>query len=79
MGKPLALPERPPARKVLEPDEAYLVTSLLESVVTSGTGQKAQAIGYPVAGKTGTTNDVKDTWFVGYSTDLRGRGLDWFR
>jgi penicillin-binding protein 1A len=55
---------------VLEPDEAYLVTSLLESVVTSGTGQKAQAIGYPVAGKTGTTNDVKDTWFVGYSTDL---------
>jgi penicillin-binding protein 1A len=42
----------------------------LESVVTSGTGQKALEVGYPVAGKTGTTNDVKDAWFVGYSTDL---------
>lgn len=69
-GQPLALPERPPARKVLEPDEAYLVTSLLESVVSSGTGQRARKIDYPVAGKTGTTNDVKDAWFVGYSTDL---------
>jgi penicillin-binding protein 1A len=61
---------REPPRKVLEPDEAYLITSLLESVVTSGTGQRAREIGYPVAGKTGTTNDVKDAWFVGYSTDL---------
>jgi penicillin-binding protein 1A len=60
----------PPPPQVLEADEAYLVTSLLESVVTSGTGQKAMQIGYPVAGKTGTTNDVKDAWFVGYSTDL---------
>jgi len=67
------LPEptpRAPPRKVLEPDEAYLITSLLESVVATGTGRKAQEIGYPVAGKTGTTNDVKDAWFVGYSTDL---------
>jgi penicillin-binding protein 1A len=64
------LQPREPARKVLEPDEAYLITSLLESVVTTGTGQKAREIGYPVAGKTGTTNDNKDAWFVGYSTDL---------
>jgi penicillin-binding protein 1A len=63
-------PPRSPPRKVLEPDEAYLITSLLESVVTSGTGQRARDIGYPVAGKTGTTNDNKDTWFIGYSTDL---------
>jgi penicillin-binding protein 1A len=63
-------PPRPPAHKVLEPDEAYLITSLLESVVTSGTGQRALDIGYPVAGKTGTSNDNKDTWFIGYSTDL---------
>lgn len=69
-GQLLPEPERAPRRKVLEPDEAYLVTSLLESVVTSGTGQKALTIGYPVAGKTGTTNDVKDAWFVGYSTEL---------
>jgi penicillin-binding protein 1A len=63
-------PPRAPPRKVLEPDEAYLITSLLQSVVTSGTGQRAQSIGYPVAGKTGTTNENKDTWFIGYSTDL---------
>jgi len=43
---------------------------LLESVVSSGTGRKALEIGHPVAGKTGTTNDAKDAWFVGYSTDL---------
>jgi penicillin-binding protein 1A len=61
---------RPQPRKVLEPDEAYLITSLLESVVSSGTGQRAKEIGYPVAGKTGTTNDNKDAWFIGYSTDL---------
>jgi penicillin-binding protein 1A len=70
-GQPLAEPTpRSPPRKVLEADEAYLITSLLESVVASGTGKKALEIGYPVAGKTGTTNDVKDAWFVGYSTDL---------
>jgi penicillin-binding protein 1A len=54
----------------LSPEEAYLTTSLLESVVKSGTGRLAQAIGRPIAGKTGTTNQVKDAWFVGYSTDL---------
>jgi penicillin-binding protein 1A len=69
-GQPLALALREPPRKVLEPSEAYLVTSLLQSVVTSGTGQRARAVGYPIAGKTGTTNDSKDAWFVGYSTDL---------
>jgi penicillin-binding protein 1A len=70
-GQPLAEPTpRSPPRKVLEADEAYLVTSLLESVVRSGTGRKALEIGHPVAGKTGTTNDAKDAWFVGYSTDL---------
>jgi penicillin-binding protein 1A len=69
-GEALPSTPREPPRKVLEPSEAYLITSLLESVVTSGTGQRARAIGYPVAGKTGTTNDAKDAWFVGYSTDL---------
>jgi penicillin-binding protein 1A len=43
---------------------------LLESVVQLGTGRQALSIGHPVAGKTGTTNEVKDAWFVGYSTDL---------
>jgi penicillin-binding protein 1A len=54
----------------MEADEAYLVTSLLKSVVAYGTGRRALAVGHPVAGKTGTTNQSKDAWFVGYSTDL---------
>jgi penicillin-binding protein 1A len=66
--RPLA--EVPPKRRVMTPDEAYLTTSLMRSVVEKGTGQRARALGRPVVGKTGTTNDAKDTWFVGYSTDI---------
>jgi penicillin-binding protein 1A len=69
-GEELPLPERAAPRRVLEAEEAYLVTSLLQSVVKLGTGQRALAVGHPVAGKTGTSNDNKDTWFVGYTTDL---------
>jgi penicillin-binding protein 1A len=50
--------------------EAYLVTSLLRSVVDHGTGARAKSLGRPVAGKTGTSNGPKDTWFAGYSTDV---------
>ena len=67
---PVALPPEPPPRQVMKPEVAYLMTSLLESVVREGTGQRALALGRPVAGKTGTTNKVKDAWFVGYSVDL---------
>jgi len=67
---PVALPPQPPPRQVMKPEVAYLMTSLLESVVREGTGQRALALGRPVAGKTGTTNKVKDAWFVGYSVDL---------
>ena len=69
-GHTLDLPSKPPARRVMEVDEAYLVTSLLKSVVTYGTARRAQSLGRPVAGKTGTTNAAKDAWFVGYSTDI---------
>ena len=57
---------------VLTAPEAYLMTSLLEGVVTSGTGAPARALGVPgaLAGKTGTTNDGRDAWFVGYSPTL---------
>jgi membrane carboxypeptidase/penicillin-binding protein len=54
----------------LSPDVAYLTTSLLEGVVQRGTGKRAAALGWPVAGKTGTTDDYRDAWFIGYTPDL---------
>ncbi len=68
--RPVPLPETLPARRVLFDEEAYLVTSLMRSVVEYGTGGRARAIGRPVVGKTGTTNQAKDAWFVGYSPEL---------
>src|SRR5690606_41324946 len=65
----IPLPEPPPARRVISPEVAYLMTSLLESVVKEGTATRAKSLGFPVAGKTGTTNKAKDAWFVGYSTE----------
>jgi penicillin-binding protein 1A len=55
---------------VISPEVSYIITNLMESVVTSGTGGRARAVGRPVAGKTGTTNDMKDAWFVGYVPQL---------
>jgi penicillin-binding protein 1B len=59
-------------RPVIGAAEAYLVTSLLEGVVNVGTAASARAAGVPgaVAGKTGTTNEGRDAWFVGYSPNL---------
>jgi penicillin-binding protein 1A len=56
--------------QVISPETAYVMTNLMESVVSSGTGQRAKALGRPVAGKTGTTNDMKDAWFIGYVPQL---------
>ena len=60
------------ARPVIGAPEAFLVTSLLEGVVNVGTAASARAAGVPgaVAGKTGTTNEGRDAWFVGYSPNL---------
>ncbi|HBG04105.1 MAG TPA: penicillin-binding protein, partial [Geobacter sp.] len=55
---------------VISPETAFIMTNLMQSVVTSGTGGRARALGRPVAGKTGTTNDMKDAWFVGYVPQL---------
>jgi penicillin-binding protein 1B len=60
------------ARAVMRPSESYLMTSLLQGVMTEGTGVRARALGVTgtVAGKTGTTNDGRDAWFVGYTPTL---------
>lgn len=69
-GENLALRPVPPKRRVMQPDEAYMITSLMRSVVENGTGKRAKSLNRPLAGKTGTTNRAKDAWFVGYSTDI---------
>jgi penicillin-binding protein 1A len=56
--------------QVLDPLTAYQITSMLEGVVQRGTAQVVKAVAKPLAGKTGTTNDAKDVWFVGFSPDL---------
>ena len=59
-----------PRPTVVDPRSAYQVVSMLEGVVLRGTGQRVAAVGKPLAGKTGTTNDSIDTWFMGFSPDL---------
>ncbi|MBT4103444.1 MAG: hypothetical protein HOE81_01230, partial [Nitrospina sp.] len=49
---------------------AYTITSLLQSVVEHGTGKKVKVLNRPVAGKTGTTNNFVDAWFMGYTPEL---------
>jgi len=56
--------------RVISPETAYLVTNLMESVVRHGTGWRAKALRRPAAGKTGTTNDLKDAWFAGFVPQL---------
>ena len=66
--------ERKPVQveQVVSPDTAYLVTHLMEGVLDYGTGRPARKRGFsrPAAGKTGTTNDYRDAWFVGFTPDL---------
>ncbi|POF30229.1 penicillin-binding protein 1A [Roseibium marinum] len=56
--------------QVLDPMTAYQITSMMEGVVQRGTATSVRAVGRPVAGKTGTTNDEKDAWFMGFTPDL---------
>jgi penicillin-binding protein 1A len=56
--------------QVMSPYTAYQITSMLEGVVQRGTGRKLQIVGKPIAGKTGTSNEEKDAWFIGYAPDL---------
>lgn len=70
-SKNLAPPQIPDSRKeVADPRSAYQVVSMLQGVIERGTGRKVRAVGKPLAGKTGTTNDAFDGWFIGFSPDL---------
>jgi len=64
-------PELPDGREqITDPISAYQMTHILEGVVERGTGRRIRSIGKPLAGKTGTSNDSMDTWFVGFSPDF---------
>jgi penicillin-binding protein 1A len=56
--------------QVIDPMTAYQITSMMEGVVQRGTATVVRDVGKPIAGKTGTTNDEKDVWFIGYSPDI---------
>ena len=57
-------------QQIISPETAYQVTSLLEGAVKRGTGKKLRALKVPLAGKTGTTNDNYDAWFIGFTSNL---------
>jgi penicillin-binding protein 1B len=65
-------PEPPDARVAARPDTTYLVTNMMRSVLNEGTAAGARAAGFALdaAGKTGTTNDLRDAWFVGFTPEL---------
>ena len=60
----------PQAESTISPQTAYIITNLLQGVVERGTGWRAKALKRPVAGKTGTTNNLNDAWFIGYVPGL---------
>lgn len=61
---------KPALEQVIDPRIAFISTYIMQDVVESGTGRRVRSIGRPVAGKTGTTNDVKDAWFIGFTPSL---------
>jgi penicillin-binding protein 1A len=66
-GEPQLVDRR---EQVLDPMTAYQITSMMEGVVQGGTATVMRDVGKPIAGKTGTSNEAKDLWFVGFSPDL---------
>jgi len=57
-------------QQIVDPRTAYQMVSMMQGVVERGTAARARKLGRPLAGKTGTTNDSRDTWFIGFSPDL---------
>jgi penicillin-binding protein 1A len=70
LGTPILDNTYPQATEVISAGTAYVMTSMLEGVIQHGTGYPNADIGRPAAGKTGTTSDFRDAWFVGYTPDL---------
>ncbi|MCC6163827.1 MAG: PBP1A family penicillin-binding protein [Acidobacteria bacterium] len=61
---------RPVPTEAIRADTAYVMTSLLRGVVQHGTAARANALGWPLGGKTGTTDDFTDAWFIGFDPDI---------
>jgi penicillin-binding protein 1A len=61
---------RPEPKDAIRADTAFVMTSLLRGVVEHGTAVKAMALNWPIAGKTGTTDDFSDAWFIGFDPDV---------
>ncbi|MEO1688204.1 MAG: PBP1A family penicillin-binding protein, partial [Pseudomonadota bacterium] len=60
----------PVARRIMDPVTAFQLVSMMKGVVERGTATRLQALGFPLAGKTGTTNDARDAWFIGFTPNL---------
>src|SRR3989304_1394499 len=60
----------PGAEQAISPETAYLMVRMMQEVIQSGTGKAARGLGHYLAGKTGTTNENTDAWFIGFSPDL---------
>ncbi len=60
----------PETGEAMPPETAYIISNLLQQVIQDGTGARAKSLGRPLAGKTGTTNDEQDAWFMGFSPYL---------
>jgi penicillin-binding protein 1A len=57
-------------KQIVDPMSSFQMTNVMEGVIQSGTAQKLKVLNRPIAGKTGTTNDYKDAWFIGFTPDL---------
>jgi penicillin-binding protein 1A len=64
------LHNRVQTKQAMSPQTAYIMTDMLKQCVERGTGRRARIKGLPVAGKTGTSNGIRDAWFVGFTPDL---------
>ena len=64
--------ENKPKKQIISPESSFIITTMMEDVVRKGTGKAvlSQGVRRPVAGKTGTTNNFRDAWFVGYTPEL---------